>query len=310
MRRRLLAGLVVVIAAGLVAAGALLYRFANARDVPAPPPTLDLLAIVSDTRPVTVQTTTRDWRKVEVETTFDRLRSDRRLWNQMHLDDWDRVAGDLREHALRNMLIAYGEVLEPGRWRNLVTEDWDRVPQPIRAVAFMRMVWHWARADALGAEFDMRPEQLAQSVAGIVMAESWFEHRAINANPSGNRDLGLAQCSDLCRATIAEMARAGTIPFNPRDEDYFNPLIGTRVATLWFERELLRAGGDVDYAIRAYHRGYGNALDEQGDAYLARVLSLRDRYITAQTASPSWRYLTELVRAAARSAQAAQAAIE
>jgi hypothetical protein len=306
MRRRLLAGLVMMSAAGLIAAGAALYFFVNALELPEAGQPPEPLTVVSDARPVTVQTTAPDWRKVTVKTTVDRLRTDRTLWRRMHLDDWDRVAVVLREQALRNMLLAYGGVLQPGRWRDLVTTDWDSVPQPIRAVAFTRMIWHWARIEALGAEFDAASERLAQSVAAIVMAESWFEHRAVNVNPWGNRDLGLAQCSDHCRATISEMFEAGAITFNPRDDDYFNPLIGTRVATVWFERELLLSAGDVNLAIRAYHRGQENALDGQGDAYLARVLSLRDRYITAQTASASWRYLTAQVRAGARSSPAAR----
>lgn len=98
------------------------------------------------------------------------------------------------------------------------------------------------------------PERLAQTIAAIVMTESWFEHRAVNQNRWGNRDLGLGQCSDSCRDTIDEMAARGEIGIAPSEADYFNPWIATQVATIWFERELHSADGNVDVAIRAYPR--------------------------------------------------------
>ena len=144
-------------------------------------------------------------------------------------------------------------------------------------MAYLRMVWHWARNEEVGVEFGLEPTRTAQAIAAIVMAESWFEHRAMNENPFGNRDLGLAQCSDPCRRTIAEMALRGEIDFAPSEQDYFNPWVGTRVATRWFERELARANGDVDLAIRAYHRGLDNAFDAAGDRYVSGVYRRRDR---------------------------------
>ena len=74
-------------------------------------------------------------------------------------------------------------------------------------------------------------------------------------NRYGNRDLGLAQCSDYCRRTIAAMAAAGELDFSPTEADYLDPRIGSLIATVWFERELRRSAGDVSLAIRAYHRG-------------------------------------------------------
>lgn len=66
------------------------------------------------------------------------------------------------------------------------------------------------------------------TIGAIVMAESWFGHRAVNENPWGNRDIGLAQCSDHCREGIAEMAANGEIAFAPTEADYFIPWIATR----------------------------------------------------------------------------------
>jgi hypothetical protein len=68
------------------------------------------------------------------------------------------------------------------------------------------------------------------------------------------------------------MAADGETPFAPTESEYFDPSIATRVAIVRFERELRRAEGDVELAIRAYHRGLDNAMDERGTAYVANVL--------------------------------------
>lgn len=48
---------------------------------------------------------------------------------------------------------------------------------------------------------------------------------------------------------------------------------------------------NIELAIRAYHRGVNNALDERGDAYLARVRVTRARYSRNGDWSPSWMHL-------------------
>ena len=288
-------GLLILALAG---AGAVAHRFANDRDPPNPAqPPPDLLRLFSDTRPVRITTTTPSWTKVEETVTVDRLRTDLTVWRRMHFGDWDRSPHPFREIGLAAMLRAYAPVIfDRSAWRRMTASDWDDVPQPIRMMAFLRMIWNWARVERLGREFDLQPDHLAQTVAAIVMAESWFEHRAVNENPWGNRDLGLAQCSDYCREELVRMAQEGVISFLPATRHYFDPWVATRIATVWFERELLHAGGDVELAIRAYHRGPDQAMDGLGDAYLARVLSLRERYIRTQRTSPTWEYLTEEIR--------------
>jgi hypothetical protein len=288
-------GLLILALAGV---GTAVHRFANDRDPPIPaqrPP--DLLPLFSDTRPVRITTTTPSWTKVAETVTVDRLRTDLTLWRRMHFGDWDKISPTFREIGLAAMLRAYAPViLDQSAWRRMTASDWDDVPQPIRMMAFLRMIWYWARLERLGHEFDLRPDRLAQTVSAIVMAESWFEHRAVNENPWGNRDLGLAQCSDYCREELVRMAQEGLISFLPAARHYFDPWVATRIAIVWFERELLHAGGDVELAIRAYHRGPDQAMDDLGDAYLARVLSLRERYIRTQRTSPTWEYLTEEIR--------------
>lgn len=282
--------------AAMVATGAFwLHHFATSSNAPVPLRPPSPLSVLSDVRSLTITITTPSWSKMELSTTVDGLRSDHVLWRQMHFDDWDRVPLPLREEALGLMIRAHADVFD-GRalWRQMRPSDWDLVPQPVRAMSYLRMIWYWARQEQLGAEFDMEPASLAPTVAAIVMAESWFEHRAVNANQYG-RDLGLAQCSDFCRDEIVRMALFGEIQFFPIEPDYFNPWIATRIATVWFERELLRSGGDIEQAIRAYHRGQDAAWDEKGSAYLERVVRLRNRYIVTQRASPSWAHIVRTV---------------
>ena len=274
-----------------------LHLFIASSNAPAAPIAPTPLRAVSDQRLVPVTITTPEWKKVRRLVTADTLRTDHRLWRQMHFGDWDDVPPEFRQPALLAMVESYRPLFAgPAVWRDMRIADWDKIPQPLRAMAFLRMIWFWARDAAVGAEFGLSPTRMAATIGAIVMAESWFEHRAVNQNSWGNRDLGLEQCSDHCRTTLSEMAAAEEIPFTPSESDYFDPWTATRIATVWFERELLRSAGDVDLAIRAYHRGQDNAMDEKGDAYHARVVRLRKQYIRLQEASPTWRLLTERIR--------------
>jgi hypothetical protein len=286
-------GALVLAALALLASAAALHRFASARETPESPAPPDFRRPIGNIPTVEITTTTPAWTKERLVVTIDRLRTDPALWRQMHFNDWDKVPQSIREPALRSMVRASARIFQgPDVWQAMTIEQWDDVPQPIRAMAYLRMIWHWTEIEGVGEELGYEPPMLAPTVSAIVMAESWFEHRAVNENLWGNRDLGLAQCSDYCRATIAAMARSGAIDFAPAEADYFEPLVATRVATVWFERELRLAGGDVNLAIRAYHRGIDNAMDERGDVYLARVRRLRERYIRTQRASASWRFIT------------------
>lgn len=285
------AGVLVVIALIAIAVGlsATVTRVLN--DTPVQPARPDPIASLTDTTPVTV-TTNVGWTKTPRVVTVDAVLHDRSLWRRMRLEDWDRVPATLREAALRAMARAYRRALSgPTAWRVMTAADWDLVPQPIRAIAYVRMIRHWSIRDQAGAELALEPSQVAPWIGAIVMTESWFEHRALNVNAYGNRDLGLAQCSDYCRTEIAAMGEAGAIDWAPIEADYFDPFIATRVATLWYARELRNAAGDLELAVRAYHRGPERALDDRGTRYLKQVRDKHERYLRAIQAPPSWAYL-------------------
>ena len=193
------------------------HRFATSIDAAAPvrPPTP--LVSLSNLTPVAITLTTPAWTKVRDVVTVDQLNTDHRLWRQMHLGDWDGVSAAYREPALEAMIRAHRDLFRgPARWRTMTAADWDEIPQPIRALVYLRMIWYWSRMEGVGAEFGLEPEQAAQTIGAIVMAESWFEHRAINVNSWGNRDVGLAQCSDFCRAEIEAMIARTVISTSPR----------------------------------------------------------------------------------------------
>lgn len=293
VRRWTLIVVLCVLATAAAVGARRLHAWVNARATPAAPPSIPVLRPVDDT-PLRITITAPDWSRIHVTTTVDRLQWDATLWRHMHLGDWDRVPAQPRRAALDAMLRKYRGVLRRSAWTAMSIEDWDVVPQPIRAAAYLRMAHHWAVQRGIGAEFGLSPRQMGQVIGAIIMAESWFEHRSVNENEYG-RDLGLAQCSDFCRQGLAEMAARGEIPFDPETIDYFHPLTGSRVAAVWFERELRRAEGDVALAIRAYHRGLDDALDEKGDVYAAKVRRLRDRYVRTQEASETWQYLTRRI---------------
>lgn len=247
--------------------------------------------ILFDVRPVAVTITTF-WHKVPRTVTVDQLLKDRTLWRQMHFGDWDKVPSPLRERALGNMLDQYRYVLEgPSVWKELSVHDWDEIPQPVRAMAYQRMIEHWTGYYDVGAGYAESPQLVARTVSAIVMAESWFEHRAINVNEWGNRDLGLAGCSDHCRRVLEEMAAEGTVDFLLNDHDYFDPWNGTRVAAVWFGRELVRVEGDLDLAVAAYHRGLPAARKGKGADYAANVQRLKRQYISGGDGPPAWAFL-------------------
>ena len=250
----------------------------------------DLLAALADSTPLPI-TTADGWRKRHVVVAADRVLHDRLLWRQMRFSDWDTVPAPYRVRAIHLMLRVYRYAFSEPAWRRMDAADWDLVPQPVRAMAYVRMIRYWTARERVGAGFGLDSRSLVRTIAAIVMTESSFEHRAVNENAWGNRDLGLAQCSDHCRSELQRMFEDGDTSWRPAEADYFNPLVATRVATVWFDRELTRADGDIETAIRAYHRGIDRASDARGDAYLTAVLARRSRYFAGRSPSPTWRLL-------------------
>jgi hypothetical protein len=211
----------------------------------------------------------------------------------MHFEDWDTVPHGLREAGLTAMIRRYSDVIAPGHrhWSRMSAADWDEVPQPIGAMAFIEMARHWTRRYAIGRPYGLSQSAMADTVAAIIMAESWFDHRGMYTNRDGSTDLGLGGSSAYCRRALRRLYAAGEVHFTVRDDEYFNPWDSSRVAAVWFRTMLDEADGDVDLAIAAYHVGITAAKEGRGAKYGASVKRKRRRYIRDDGAPPSWDFV-------------------
>jgi hypothetical protein len=153
------------------------------------------------------------------------------------------------------------------------------------------MLEYWTGYYGLARGSGLPPQLVSDTLAAIVMQESWFDHRAVNVNPFGNRDLGVAQASDRARARINELHARDVVDVAFTDEEYFDPWKGTRFVALWVALLLDECDGDLETSIRAYHRGTRRALEGDGEEYLALVRKRYRRLVRTPTRPDAWAYL-------------------
>ncbi len=233
-----------------------------------------------------------DWKSKPVVVTAEEVRTDVHLWRRMFFYNWDLIGRPLREEGLEAMFRRFRRVLRGAEvWETMSADDWDLVPQAMRGMAVLGMIDCWVAHYRTGERYGLTLGAVSGRLQAIAMLESWFQHRAINENEDGSRDLGIAQTSDYARSRIRVLHVRGRSDFGLAEGDYSDPWKATRALVYWFSLILDEVQGDLDRATGGYHVGSRRSRGRRARAYRYEVLRLEGAYVHGPSTSPSWDWL-------------------
>jgi hypothetical protein len=232
------------------------------------------------------------WKSTPVVVTAEEVRTDVHLWRRMFFYNWDLIASPLRKEGLLALHRRYRHLLYgPGIWEHMDADDWDRVPQAMRGMAVMAMIDCWVERYRPGERYGLSPREVGDRLKAVAMLESFFQHRAVNENADGGRDLGIAQASEYMRSRLRVLYVRGRSDFGLAEDDYSDPWKATRALVFWFSLLLDEVGGDLDRATSAYHVGSAHSQTRRGRAYRDDVARLEEEYVHGPSPSPTWDWL-------------------
>lgn len=233
-----------------------------------------------------------EWKSKPVVVTAEEVRTDVHLWRRMFFYNWDLIGLPLREEGLEAMHRRFRHVLRgPEVWESMDADGWDLVPQAMRGMAVLGMIGCWVAHYRPGEQYDLPLEAVSDRLQAIAMLESWFQHRAVNENTDGSRDLGIAQASDYARSRIRVLHVRGRSDFGLAEDDYSDPWKATRALVYWFSLILDEVRGDLDRATGGYHVGSRRSRGPRARAYRNEVKRLEEAYVHGPSRSPSWEWL-------------------
>ena len=98
------------------------------------------------------------------------------------------------------------------------------------AMAFLNIINNWDDRYQVGRSYRLNRRLVTDTLQAVAMSASWFEHRAINVNANGSRDIGLSGIR-LRSPSDSQAACRRDDRFCAQRRQYDDPLKAARMLT-------------------------------------------------------------------------------